>query len=389
MANNAQRYIDIMNEAHRAIVSGYNQAMLNYQTQKTAFLKQLDLEEEEAAKTVFDEINNQIYNESNQEVEKKMDEIFEKTKEYMQEFIVKSFEGNPDSLSTIRKRLDQYKPRKETDAHAQLKSLSKSLKKDIEESLESNGINRLSLVKYLQEQGVMLGGKSDKALQDNLFGYLRRLIIQRYTKNEAVHNMNINLTSYKNSLKGYLQEEAIESALQNVLVKYGYSAKQTGSIASDANQQIIYDLIVGPIEIKNFDNEQLKGLVKQMDEAQNIITEGYSALPEDTFLGGIQSKPWINPTIGNPHYMDFGLHSDFIPTDDKKYYWHGGVSSLMSRMSDVIGRHNFLFATKSELSFTVDLLAQLRERRYVLNFHKAKNEAISNPRVYANIHHDE
>lgn len=387
MANNIERYEEIKREAHQAITTGYGQAIANYQAQKDAFLKRLGLEEESAVREAFKEINDEIYNQSNNELDQKMEDIFNKVKDYMEEYVVSALEGRPDDLNAIKERLKTYRTSK--DAHGQLKALSTALKTNIEHSLEKDGISRISLIKYLKKSGIQLGGEQNSALQDNLFGYLRRLIIQRYTENTAIKELKIDLTSYKQSLKGYLQEEAIEIALQKCLAKYGYGVKQTGAISSDTGQEIIYDLILGPQSVNTMTNEQLKGLIKQMDSSQNISAEGISELPDDDiFLGGIQSKSWINPAVGNPHYISFGINSSLIPTGDKKYYWHGGVSSLMSRMRDVIGRNNFLFATGSELQFTADLLAQLRERNYVLNYHKRTNEAINNPHVYADIHND-
>lgn len=386
MANSIERFQKIVSEAHQAINTGYDQAIQNYQAQKNAFFQQLNFESEEAMNETFQEINNQIYNESNEELDEIMNNIFDKIKDYFEEFVVKTLEGHPDDLTIIKNRLDTYRSNK--DPHYQMKFLARDLKTDIEKSLEKDGINRLELIKYLQKSGISLGGETNKSLQDNLFGYLRRLIVQRYTSNESIKNMTINLKTYKNSLKGYLQEEAIEIAFQKVFAKYGYSAKQTGAIESDTNQEIIYDLVLGPKKIESFNNSQLRSLVKQMDSTQNITESGESSLPEDVFLGGIQSKSWENPAIGNPKFISFGIHSSLLPQNDEKYFWHGGVKSLMSRMSDVIGRNNFLFATGTELQFTVDLLTQLRERSYVLNFHKPKDQAISNPHVYADIHND-
>ncbi len=387
MANSITRYEQIKREAHSNIESGYEQAMKNYQAQKEAFFVGLNIEEEEAMKQVLEEINNEIYQNSSNELNEAMDLIFEGVKDYFEEFVVNALEGHPDDASKIKSILDQTRSNKEP--HGQLKYMSNKIKEDIENLFVKSDVNRLDLIKYLQNQGLMAGGETNKSLQDNLFGYIRRLIVQRYTTNEAVANMTIDLKSYKNSLKGYLQEEAIEKALQKILMKYGYTARQSGAVETDTGQEIIYDLILGPKSIQNLDNQGLRNIIKQMDASQNITAEGDSMLPDDVFVGGIQSKSWINPAIGDPKFISFGMHASLIPDGDEKYYWHGGVSSLMSRMSDVIGRNNFLFATGSELSFTVDLLSQLRERSYVLNFHKPKDKAISNPHVYADIHNDE
>ena len=386
MANNLVRYEEIKKEAHSNIASGYAQAIANYQAQKEAFMRQLDIEEEQAMQEVLQEINNEIYSESNEQVDQMMELMFSKIQTYFEEYVVKALEGHPGDISQIINKLDSIRSNK--DPHGQLKYMAQAIKTDVEGLLAQDDVTRMNLIKYLQGQGINLGGEGNKALQDNLFGYLRRLIVQRYTTNAAVKSMTIDLTSYKNSLKGYLQEEAIEKALQKVLEKYGYTARQTGAISSDTGQEIIYDLILGPRSIKNANNEGLKAIIKQMDSTQNITAEGSASLPEETFLGGIQSKSWINPVVGDPHFISFGMHASLLPDGDERYYWHGGVSSLMSRMSDVIGRNNFLFATGSELSFTVDLLIQFRQRSYVLNFHKSKDKPISNPHVYADVHSD-
>ena len=387
MANNLERYQQIKQEAHNAIEVGYNQAILNYQQQKNAFLTQLNLEKEDIVKEMFKNINDQIYDQENEDFDKKLNEIFTKTKNYLEEVIVKILDEKEDDLKNIKQKLNDFKSSKKPEE--QLKYLSRILKEEIEKSLSQNGFSRLSLIKYLQQNGIELGGKNNKALQDNLFGYLRRLIIQRYTSNTNIKNVNINLNNYKQSLKGYLQEEAIEEAISKVLENYGYVAKQTGAIESDTGQEIIYDLVIAPKNIKNLDNEGLKSIIKKMDSFQNISVQGTSTLNEDNiFLGGVQSKSWIISESYTSHFISFGIHSDLIPEGDKKYYWHGGVSSLMYRMNEVIGRNNFMFATGSNLQFTVDLLCKLKERNYVLNFHKSKNKAISNPHVYADIHFD-
>lgn len=370
----------ILEQAHAAIVNGYNNAITSYKQQKDQFQKLVFKNSEEEMNKAMQSINNQVYNESSEEIMEKTQEYFDSVKGFLNEIVVNYIEsGNIDTQ--IGETISKYRPKKDTSVKQQIKNLAEKMKEDLDFS--KSGFLYQKLVEYLQTKNLDIN-QNDPSLMYNLLSYLRRLIVLRYDANRRFPGFEIDLTAYKQSLKGYLQEDAIEDAFKNALKSYGYNARGTGSV-SNKRGQIIYDLILGPKTLDMSTDENINNIVKRM-ETQGEGT-GKGELPQE-FLGGIQSKSW-NFSEGNiSRYISFGYHSSLMPTGEEAYWWHAGVRNLMENMTAVIGPNNFIFATGSEINFTASLLAEFRKQNYVLAFYKPKEGKITSAKVEGIQHED-
>lgn len=381
----------IFGEAHQAISTGYASAIELYKKQKDVFIQSLNLEGNQTIKELMELLNQQIYNESVAELDSKMTEIFAQVEGQFAEWCKIQITGDQTHIQEqIITTIKNYNKKDSTDPKVALRYLSNKIKEDFELMLGGEEQKNNLITKFLQTQGI---NSSDDALIANMFGYIRRTFIQKYVTNQQLKSASsFDLPAYKQSLKGYLQEDCIEKAFNNIFSKYGVQGRATGSIGATEGHQIIYDLIIGKTISGNTSDKTLEEIANRLNQFPKVLQgEGESKL--DFEYGGIQSKSWKNPFITNttPNFnsINFGGHAELRPIGTEAYYWHAGVRNLMLNMADVIGRSNFLFATGSDISFTSDLLQKFANANYVLNFHKPQLGKISNPKVYMNIHEND
>ena len=111
-------------------------------------------------------------------------------------------------------------------------------------------------------------------------------------------------------------------------------------------------------------------------------------------MGGLQSKSWVAPwsmrsTGGNRNFLSFGHNIGLMPQGEDAHYWHAGVYNVMSNLTTAIGPSNFIFSTGDTVYWTADLLAEFRERQYVLAFYYNKTEGkITSGSISAQPHND-
>lgn len=359
--------------AHSAVEKGYDTAILHYTAQKEQFLQKLEMESGKQVQDFIQQINNQIDLETMEELDSTFDEAFNAIKDLLEAQIVKTMEtGNADYTQLLQRFQSVVK--KGTEGKINPNNLYNNLLKDIEIFLSKNNITRSGLAQYVAQQ-TGLKNTQNIDIQNNLFGYARKLIL-----GQLQGDFNHSTQNYKKSLKGYYKEELLVPALNQVLSSYGVEARQTGSTTNEKGAQIKYDIILGPIGISKVGDELLMPLIKQMESFSQVKQGSGSVLTqENNLFGGIQSKSWVAPWStrskgGNRKFLDFGHNASLMPTGEDAHYWHAGVYNVMSNLINAVGSNNFIFATGDTVYWTADLLSEFREQQYVLAFYYNKKE---------------
>lgn len=247
--------------------------------------------------------------------------------------------------------------------------LYENIKKDIEKFLDSMFFTRSSLMQYIEKSVPSFNGKNNKDIANNLYGYARKLILSDLKKEDL---QNVSLKYYKTALKGYYKEELLVPAFQKILSTYNQNigAKQTGSIYQNG-AQIQMDIILGTVSLTSKSDLELQKIFDNIPK--NVTGESKVNTDIPGLIGGIQSKSWIAPwenVPGNTSWLSFGNHANLLPQGEDAYYWHAGVTNIMSDLINVIGKNNFMFSTGGGIYFTSALLARLRASNYVLAFYK-------------------
>lgn len=378
-----------INQSHAAIPIGYASAIAQYSAQKEAFLQNLQSETGKAINDFISQVNDEITNSTMDELDETFDLAFDAVKTYVEDYIVNLMEGGNPSYDALLKRFQQV-VNKGSAGNINPDNLYKNLQKDIEQFLTVNNVTRSGLAKYVSQQSG-LKNTSNTDIQNNLFGYARKLILQQLKGQELVYSTQ----HYKTSLKGYYKEELLVPALNKILSKYGITASQMGSQRNEMGQQIKYDIILGTVDASSFDDTMLNSMIAEM-ESFSRETGGAGQVQEYTpqLMGGLQSKSWVAPwsmrsTGGNRNFLSFGHNTGLMPQGEDAHYWHAGVYNVMSNLTTAIGPSNFIFSTGDTVYWTADLLAEFRERQYVLAFYYNKTEEkITSGSISAQPHND-
>ena len=383
----AQKWI---NESHRVIPVGYASAIANYSAQKESFLQRLQTEENVNVNNFMERLNNEIAIEAESEMDTTFDAAFEAVKTYIEEYIVQAMESGNTNYQTLINRFQKVIDRQSQRNGQDPKTLYTSLKKDIEAFLlNTNNTTRKSLASYVAQQSG-LGGTQNTDIQNNLFGYARKLIMKKLMGLE----MNHSTQHYKISLKGYYKEQVLVPALNKVLQEYGIIAKQAGSMYNTQGQQIKYDILLGTSNLGSMADEAITPLISQMEQLSTTVQGTGQVDTSLPLIGGIQSKSWVAPWSlnsvgGNRNFLSFGHNTNLMPIGEDAHYWHAGVYNVMSNLLEAIGPSNFIYATGDTVYWTADLLAEFRERQYVLAFYYNKTEGkIVSSSISAQPHND-
>lgn len=369
MIGNYKEYINHLNAAHNAIASGYASAIENYNRQKKNFKNILGIESQQAEKEFLEKLNDELTNETDQELGNTFDQAFSAIQNDVESLLANMIDGkNNTDYQILVKRFEDLVNKGEK-GEVKPERLYENIKKDIEKFLDSISFTRSSLVRYIEQSVPSFNGKNNKDIANNLYGYARKLILSDLKK---VTLQNVSFQHYKTALKGYYKEELLVPALQKVLSTYNQNigAKRAGGIYQDG-AQIQMDIILGTVSLTSKSDLKLQ---EMFDNIPKNVT-GKSKVNTDIpgLIGGIQSKSWIAPwenVPGNTSWLSFGNHADLLPQGDDAYYWHAGVTNVMSNLINVVGENNFMFSTGGGIYFTSSLLARLRAENYVLAFYK-------------------
>jgi hypothetical protein len=379
-----------VSRAHEVINPGYDAAISNYSMQKERFLKRLQTETQNEIENFMDNLNNQIANEADSELDATFDKAFDSIRDYLEEHIVSLMEDGNASYETLLTRFKNI-INKSAEGKINPDRLYQNLSKDIEIFLTANNVNRSGLAQYVSSV-TGLGHTNNTDVQNNLFGYARKLILQQLQGKELQYKIE----HYKTSLKGYYKEETLVPALDKLLAQYGIKAKQMGSARNDSGQQIKYDIVLGSLNIKDASDQALTPLIKQMEDmSQEVSGDGEVQIQDMKLYGGLQSKSWIAPWSektkgGNRSFLSFGHNMALMPTGENAYYWHAGIYNVMNNLTEAIGPSNFIFGTGDTIYWTSDLLAKFKELQYVLAFYYNKTESkIISSNIIAQPHQNE
>lgn len=331
------------------------------------------------------EINNNITDLALDGLDETFTKAFDEVTTYFNDYIVDLLDNkNPDYQQLVT-RFEQLIQKQEA-GKVNPENLAQNLKKDIEKFLTKYNISKTEMAKHISSIDT-----SSSSVQDNLFGYLRKTIINNMRMSQQVQ---INIKKYKTSLAGYYKEQLLVPAFQKVLEQYGYAIKQTGTQVNDKGQQIVYDLIIGGKNIESIGDDTLNSLIKEMEYLTR--TSNNSIYEKTNLLGGIQSKSWVTPWAKgidkagkNTTFLSFGHRANLMPKGEDANYWHAGVYSVMSNLMEAVGPNNFLFSTGDQVYWTAELLARFRAASYVLAFNWNKTEQkITSSHVVALKHED-
>lgn len=362
-----------MNRAHAAIKSGYGNAINFYETQKKSFLKSLQEESEKSVEFFIEEINESIRNEIESELGETFNKSFEAVSRYIEIYLSEMIYNGKTSQS-LNKIINHFSKAINEDENMSLSQLSKRLKNDIEIFMRDVGITREGLAEFVSKKSG-LTNTHNTDIQNNLFGYARRMIILNLKHSK----LQASITHYKAALKGYYKEELLAGALSKVLQQYNIQAVQTGSERNEKGQQIKAD--IGFIKMNVSNNSALKELsnmAKRLDNIPNIVN-GQESKSIENSIGTLQSKSWIAPWektshSGNRTWFQIGGGSGLKPTGRDAYYWHAGVYNVMSNLTKVIGPTNFMYSTGGNIYFTSDMLSNFRQIGYVFGFYLNKTK---------------
>ena len=373
-------------KAHSAIESGYSSAIQNYTAQKNNFLQELNIEAELAGEEFIEQINQEIQLELSSELDTTFNEAFSAVKDYFEKYIVSLISSGTSSYQELESKFQKL-IRKSNEGKVDPKNLYTNLKSSLETFLVTSNHTRETIMKYVSAQTGLRTENTD--IQNNLFGYARRLLLQ-YMQSQK---LNYSIQHYKTALKGYYKEELLVPAFQKVLSQYSNKiVTQTGSLTSSKGVQIKYDLFIGNSEMPQ-EFTQLSTFINKL-EAMAGTVEGNSQINGAFQGGGIQSKSWVLPWStssvgGNRNYLSFGHNAALMPDEYNAHFWHAGVYNVMSNLTSAIGPLNFLFSTGDQVYWTADLLTELKERQYVLAFYyNKKEEKIISSDISAQLHTD-
>lgn len=370
-------------QAHTSIASGYNNAITYFAQQKRNFLKNLECQTDLTLKNFMNELNQAIEVELDSELGQTFDEAFNAVSGYIEQFFVNNLQNGNTSYQELLSAFDKIVA-KENTGQVDPSRQYNNMKKHIENYLAINNIDRSGLAQYVASQ-TSLGKTNNTDIQNNLFGYARRLVLQQLRGGELQYNTQ----KYKTSLKGYYKEELLTSALQKVLEKYGLKSKQMGSERNEKGQQIQVDIGIFKMQI----NDPLTPFVNSLQAFGSESSTSNTTLVHEDMIGGIQSKSWIAPWENakynaNMKWLSVGSHAELMPQGHSAYYWHAGVNNVMKNLVNVIGAENFIFSTGGGIYFTSDMLTKFREAQYVFAFYKRKEGKIESPGVGGQPHED-
>ena len=164
-----------INQSHAVIPGGYASAIAQYSAQKEAFLQNLQNETGNVIDDFISQINDEITNSTIDELDETFDAAFDAVKTYVEDYIVSLMEGGNASYDALLKRFQQV-VNKGSAGNVNPDNLYKNLQKDIEQFLTVNNITRSGLAKYVSQQSG-LKNTANTDIQNNLFGYARKLIL--------------------------------------------------------------------------------------------------------------------------------------------------------------------------------------------------------------------
>lgn len=367
-------------QAHINIDLGYDTAISYFAQKKRAFLQSLEGQTNMTLQNFMTELNAAIEQELDQELEADFDTAFSGISSYLEDWFVKKAMGENPSYQELVEKFDQLLKKEQT-GKVDPKREYDNMKKHIEQFLAINNIDKTTITNYVASI-TSLGNKNNTDIQNNLFGYARRIILQQLRGQELSYATN----NYKNSIKGYYKEELLTKALQKIMAQYNLTIVPVGSVTNEKGQQIQTDIGI------------LKGTFSDPTKALQTFVSGFtsqeasgSAMALQPF-GGIQSKswvaPWTNSSSTNRNWLSIGSHADLMPKGSAAYYWHAGVNNVMKNLINVIGSANFIYSTGDSVYFTSEMLSQFRQAQYVFGFYKRVNDKIVDAGVGAMLHED-
>ena len=111
MIGNYKEYINHLNAAHRAIASGYASAIENYNRQKKNFKNILGIETQQAEKEFLEKLNNEITNETDEELETTFDQAFSAVQNDVESLLANMIDGknNTDYRTLVKRFKDLVK----------------------------------------------------------------------------------------------------------------------------------------------------------------------------------------------------------------------------------------------------------------------------------------
>lgn len=363
-----------MNTAHEAISQGYNSAIMHYSILKEKFLKNLEKAYGDAAQEFLNKINSEIIEEINNSTGTSFDEAFVKIKDYFEQNIAQKIVYGRDSdrkvlvekfRSAVSKNSVKENP----------KRLKDNMKKAIEQYLNSLGMDRSF---FAQLSGVTQA-QTNTDMRNQYFGYARQLVLQKLTSMNGGATLNIQVSHFKQALKGYYKEELLVKAFDKVLGQFygGLKSVKTSDLTNSKSQQIKIDMIIGNgIQISgDAKNEYIDNLIKRLSSIPPQ-SEGSSSVNIEDLSAGLQSKswfvPWENSSNKNKGQLILGGASGLMPQGEDAHYWHAGVANVMSNLINVINPGNFLYSTGGDVYWTDELLDRFQKEGYVAAFYWSK-----------------
>lgn len=375
--------------AHSVMVSGYNTAISNYSSQKNKFLQQLQIQSGEVVTNFMEQLNREIDIETNDELDSTFNNAYNSIADLLELNFASMIEGNKADFDSLVERFADLVRRGELGEGEQGRvdpnRLYDNMQKSLENFLMKNDINRSGLANYVQTQTGL--NTTNQDIQNNLFGYARRVLLNKLKEKYEQPDFQ----KYKTSLKGYYKEELMVPALKRVLSKYGIVAQQSGSMRNSKGQQIKYDIILGTSQLLSSSSDDLRHYVEVMEQlSKTVSSSSHVTEIDNAALGGIQSKSWIAPWSershgGNRYFLSFGHNSALMPQGTDAYYWHAGMYQVMSNLTEAIGVSNFIFSTGDTIYWTADLLTEFKERQYVLAFYYTKGNKKESPHMSSEI----
>ena len=267
MIGNYKEYINHLNAAHSAIASGYASAIENYNRQKKNFKNILGIESQQAEKEFLEKLNNEITNETDQELGNTFDQAFSAIQNDIESLLANMIDGkNNTDYQVLVKRFEDLVNKGEKGG-VKPERLYENIKKDIEKFLDSMSFTRSSLVRYIEQSVPSFNGKNNKDIANNLYGYARKLILSDLKK---VTLQNVSFQHYKTALKGYYKEDLLVPELQKVLSTYtqNIGAKRAGGIYQNG-AQIQMDIILGTVSLTSKSDLKLQEMFDNIPK--NVI----------------------------------------------------------------------------------------------------------------------
>lgn len=371
----------IREQAHQAVVIGYDTAIANYKRGKDQLLKQLNIEKGEAEKAFLERINAVVVAElENENWDQEIDKYFTN----IQNVLTKYVDVGSVSFQDLVNKCEA-----QTKEHSQTrKNYYNRLKAELE-----NFLNSQNLTKSILQQLAGLSNKKTKEFS-YYYGYLRQSLLSMATGGEGQYNFKVKENDYKKSLKGELKEQMVAEALSKIMKNYGARVKQTGSQKNDKGQEINQDIILFSKNqrVLRSSEQPFKNIIKRMEN----LAQQNEVVVEDKWAFGVQSKSWNFPAEdalfkpGDWLNMPFGGYAAGMPEGDSAHYWHAGVQNVMEHIEDIIGYGTVLYSLGNETCWTCDLLAKLREKQLVLAYYWNKTEEkLVSSEVAAYYHQDD